>query len=50
VRANLVFGGSADDDMCILPGGYYDPNPDAPPGSECDVALMPALTSAERPR
>jgi hypothetical protein len=43
VRANLVFGPSADDDMCILPGAYYDPNPDAPPGRECDLSLMPAL-------
>jgi hypothetical protein len=43
VESNLVFGYSADDDMCILPGGYYDANPDAPPGSECDLELLPPL-------
>jgi hypothetical protein len=44
VRANLVFGPTGDDDMCILPGAYYDPNPTAPPGHECDLALMPPLS------
>jgi hypothetical protein len=43
VEANLVFGYSADDDMCILPGAYYDANPDAPPGRECDLALLAPL-------
>jgi hypothetical protein len=37
VKANLVFGFTSEDDMCILPGYYYDANPDAPPGSECDL-------------
>src|SRR5262249_31331197 len=51
VRANLVFGPTGDDDMCILPGAYYDPNPSAPPGHECDLALMPPLSrrSCRRP-
>jgi hypothetical protein len=40
VPANLVFGFTSDDDMCILPGAYYDANPDAPPGRECDLSLM----------
>jgi hypothetical protein len=35
--ANLVFGFTSDDDMCILPGSYYDANPDAAPGEECDL-------------
>jgi hypothetical protein len=26
VPANLVFGYTSDDDMCILPGGFYPPN------------------------
>ena len=43
VRANLVFGPTGDDDMCILLGAYYDPNPTAPPGRECDLSLMPPL-------
>jgi hypothetical protein len=37
VPANLVFGFLSDDDMCILPGYYYDADPDAPPGKECDL-------------
>ena len=40
VPANLVFGFTSDDDMCILPGSYYDANPDAPAGHECDLGLM----------
>jgi hypothetical protein len=40
VPANLVFGFTSDDDMCILPGAYYDPNPAAPPGQECDLDLV----------
>lgn len=44
VRATLVFGPLGDDDMCILPGAYYDPNPDAPAGHECDLSLMPPLS------
>jgi hypothetical protein len=43
VEANLVFGFTSDDDMCIMPGAYYDANPDAPPGRECDLSLLPAL-------
>src|SRR5262245_51476575 len=37
VQANLVFGFTSEDDMCILPGYYYDPNPDAAPGQECTL-------------
>lgn len=40
VPANLVFGFTSDDDMCILPGSYYDANPDAPAGHECDLGMM----------
>ena len=43
VPANLVFGFTSDDDMCILPGAYYDANVDAPPGQECDLDLLPAV-------
>jgi hypothetical protein len=43
VPANLVFGFTSDDDMCILPGAYYDANPNAPPGQECDLDLLPAV-------
>ena len=50
VEANLVFGYTADDDMCTLPGAYYDANPDAPPGRECDLALLsPASTEPRQP-
>jgi hypothetical protein len=37
VPANLVFGFTSDDDMCILPGAYYDADPAAAPGHECDL-------------
>jgi hypothetical protein len=37
VPANLVFGFTSDDDMCILPGAYYDADPNAAPGHECDL-------------
>jgi hypothetical protein len=37
VPANLVFGFLSEDDMCILPGYYYDANPDAPAGKECEL-------------
>ena len=37
VQANLVFGFTSEDDMCILPGYYYDANPDAAPGQECTL-------------
>ena len=39
VPANLVFGFTSEDDMCILPGAYFEPNLDAP-GNECDVKLL----------
>ena len=29
--------------LLALPVAYYDSNPDAPPGRECDLSLMPAL-------
>jgi hypothetical protein len=35
VKANLVFGFTSEDDMCILPGYYYDADMTAPPGQEC---------------
>ncbi len=35
VEANLVFGFTSEDDMCILPGYYYDADLTAPPGQEC---------------
>ncbi len=35
VPANLVFGFLSDDDMCILPGYYFDADLTAPPGEEC---------------
>jgi hypothetical protein len=35
VPANLVFGFLSEDDMCILPGYYYDADAAAPPGQEC---------------
>jgi hypothetical protein len=40
VPANLVFGFTSDDDMCILPGAYYDAVEGAPPGRECDLSLL----------
>ena len=41
VAANLVFGFTSDDEMCILPGSYYPVNPAAPPGQECDLGPLP---------
>ncbi len=38
VPANLVFGYTSDDDMCILPGYYYDADTQKPPGHECDLS------------
>jgi hypothetical protein len=43
VKANVVFGFTSDDEMCILPGSYYDANPSAPAGHECDLAMMAVL-------
>lgn len=43
VPANLVWGFTSNDDMCILPGMYYDAIPGAPPGQECDLSLLPPL-------
>ena len=37
VPANLVFGFTSDDDMCIMPGGYYD----ADASGNCDVMTFP---------
>jgi hypothetical protein len=37
VPANLVFGFRSWDEMCILPGYYYDADPTAPPGQECTL-------------
>jgi len=38
VPANLVFGYTSDDDMCILPGYYYDADATKPAGHECDLS------------
>jgi hypothetical protein len=43
VPARLVFGFTSNDEMCILPGTYYDAVPNAPPGRECDLSLLPPL-------
>jgi hypothetical protein len=43
VPANLVFGWSSDDEMCNLGGMFYRANIEAPPGSECDLSLVPPL-------
>jgi hypothetical protein len=37
VQANLVFGFTSEDDMCILPGYFYPAALDAAPGHECDL-------------
>jgi len=37
VQAKLVFGFTSEDDMCIMPGYYYDADMTAPPGEECKV-------------
>jgi len=43
VPANLVFGYTSDDDMCILPGSYYPANVGVAAGHECDLAGLPIL-------
>jgi hypothetical protein len=44
VQANLVFGATSDDDMCIMPGAYYDVNEDAPAGADpCDLSLISTI-------
>jgi hypothetical protein len=37
VQAKLVFGFTSEDDMCIMPGYYYDADMTAPPGEECKL-------------
>lgn len=37
VEAHLVFGFTSHDEMCLLPGTFYDGNPDAAAGHECDL-------------
>ena len=37
VPARQVFGFTSHDEMCILPGTYYDADTTAAPGHECDV-------------
>lgn len=39
VQANLVFGFTSDDDMCIMPGGYYDATVDG----NCDLSQFPIV-------
>jgi hypothetical protein len=41
VPANLVFGATTEDEVCELAGAYYDANPAAPAGRECDLTLVP---------
>jgi hypothetical protein len=43
VPAHLVFGFTSNDDMCILPGTYYDAVPNAAPGHECDLGPLPVI-------
>jgi len=40
VVANLVFGFGSDDEMCVMPGAFFEAVPGAPPGRECDVGLL----------
>jgi hypothetical protein len=47
VPANLVFGFTSDDEMCILPGSYYEANPDRP-DDPCNLEHMPKIRSARR--
>jgi hypothetical protein len=42
VPSNLVFGFTSDDEMCILPGAYYDADMDNP-ADPCDLSKMPRL-------
>jgi hypothetical protein len=37
VAANLVFGFTSADEMCLMGGSYYDADPTAPPGQECEL-------------
>jgi hypothetical protein len=39
VEANLVFGFTSDDDMCIMPGSYYPANAQG----SCDLSGLPIL-------
>ena len=39
VPANLVFGFTSDDDMCIMPGAWYPANA----AGSCDLSGMPLL-------
>jgi hypothetical protein len=39
VEANLVFGFTSDDDMCILPGSFYPANAQG----NCDLSGLPLL-------
>jgi hypothetical protein len=41
VPANLVFGFTSDDEMCIMPGAYYDAVPGA--ADPCDVSTLPVI-------
>ena len=43
VPARLVFGFTSDDDMCILPGTYYEAIPGAAPGAECELSTLPTI-------
>ncbi len=47
VPANLVFGFTSDDEMCILPGSYYDANPDRP-DDPCNLQHIPRIRSSRR--
>jgi hypothetical protein len=39
VPANLVFGYTSEDDMCIMPGGFYEANEQG----NCDLSALPPL-------
>ncbi|HLK11149.1 MAG TPA: hypothetical protein VKW76_07205 [Candidatus Binatia bacterium] len=41
VAANLVFGFTSDDEMCIMPGAYYDAVPGA--ADPCDISALPVI-------
>jgi hypothetical protein len=44
VPANVVFGFTSNDEMCILPGAYYDPDPNATDDdAACDIQRFAKL-------
>lgn len=49
VPANLVFGYTSDDEMCIMPGVYYELEADTGGGGTSSFALMQVTHSADNP-